>query len=34
VSDPAVFARWPDTPPDPSKVEAIFERFGLPSRLD
>jgi RNA polymerase sigma-70 factor (ECF subfamily) len=28
------FARWPDLPPDVSKVESIFERLGLPSRLD
>jgi RNA polymerase sigma-70 factor (ECF subfamily) len=28
------FARWPDLPPDLSKVEAIFERLGLPDRLD
>ncbi len=28
------FARWPDLPPDLSKVESIFERLGLPSRLD
>jgi RNA polymerase sigma-70 factor (ECF subfamily) len=34
VSDPAVLARWPDTPPEPSKVVAVFERFGLPDHLD
>jgi RNA polymerase sigma-70 factor, ECF subfamily len=33
VRDPRVFARWPDQPPDPSRVTAIFERFGLPPRL-
>jgi RNA polymerase sigma-70 factor (ECF subfamily) len=32
--DPSVFPRWPDQAPDPSKVVAVFERFGLPSRLD
>jgi RNA polymerase sigma-70 factor, ECF subfamily len=32
--DPGVFARWPDQPADPSKVSAIFERLGLPRRLD
>ena len=32
--DPQVFARWPDQPPDTAKVEAIFGRCGLPSRLD
>jgi RNA polymerase sigma-70 factor (ECF subfamily) len=25
---------WPDMPPDDAKVAAIFERFGLPARLD
>jgi RNA polymerase sigma-70 factor, ECF subfamily len=34
VRDPEVFARWPDEPVDASKVAAIFERCGLPSRLD
>jgi RNA polymerase sigma-70 factor (ECF subfamily) len=34
VRDREVFARWPDQPPDPSKVVAIFERCGLPGRLD
>jgi RNA polymerase sigma-70 factor, ECF subfamily len=28
------FARWPEQPTDPAKVAAVFERFGLPSRLD
>jgi RNA polymerase sigma-70 factor, ECF subfamily len=32
--DPGVFARWPAQSPDPSKVVEIFERFGLPARLD
>jgi RNA polymerase sigma-70 factor, ECF subfamily len=27
------FARWPEQPIDPAKVVAVFERFGLPSRL-
>jgi RNA polymerase sigma-70 factor (ECF subfamily) len=27
-------ARWPDSPPDREKVVGIFERFGLPDRLD
>ena len=26
-------ARWPDEPPDPRRLEAFFERFGLPSEL-
>jgi RNA polymerase sigma-70 factor, ECF subfamily len=34
VRDPAVFARWPSEPPDPERVASIFERFGLPTRLD
>jgi RNA polymerase sigma-70 factor (ECF subfamily) len=32
--DREVFARWPDEPPDRARVAAIFERFGLPPRLD
>ena len=32
--DPGVVARMPEQPADPSKVEAFFERFGLPARLD
>lgn len=32
--DPAEFARYPDAAVDPSKVASIFERFGLPARLD
>jgi RNA polymerase sigma-70 factor (ECF subfamily) len=32
--DPAAFARWPDEPLDPGRVEAYFTRFGLPDRLD
>jgi RNA polymerase sigma-70 factor (ECF subfamily) len=32
--DPEVLARWPDHPPDPSKVVEFFECFGLPTRLD
>jgi RNA polymerase sigma-70 factor, ECF subfamily len=34
VSDREVLARWPDTAPEPSKVVAIFERFGLPDHLE
>ena len=30
----AVFERYPDEPVDSSKVGAVFERFGLPPRLD
>ena len=26
-------ARWPDEPADPRRLEAFFERFGLPSEL-
>jgi RNA polymerase sigma-70 factor, ECF subfamily len=32
--DPRVIARLPDEPLDRSKVVDIFERFGLPDRLD
>jgi RNA polymerase sigma-70 factor (ECF subfamily) len=27
-------ARLPDDPPDPARVEALFERFGLPTRVE
>jgi RNA polymerase sigma-70 factor (ECF subfamily) len=29
-----VYARWPEQPSDPRRLEAFFERFGLPARLD
>jgi RNA polymerase sigma-70 factor, ECF subfamily len=29
-----VYARWPDQPADPRRYAALFERFGLPDRLD
>jgi RNA polymerase sigma-70 factor, ECF subfamily len=32
--DPARFARYPDEVIDASRVAAVFERFGLPDRLD
>jgi RNA polymerase sigma-70 factor (ECF subfamily) len=32
--DREVFERYPDEPVDASKVGAVFERFGLPARLD
>jgi RNA polymerase sigma-70 factor (ECF subfamily) len=32
--DPEFYARWPAQPLDPSKVMAVFERFGLPARVD
>jgi RNA polymerase sigma-70 factor (ECF subfamily) len=28
------YVRWPEQPVDASQVVAVFERFGLPSRLD
>ena len=28
------FARWPEQPVDPEMVRAVFERFGLPARLE
>jgi RNA polymerase sigma-70 factor, ECF subfamily len=31
--DPELFARWPNSPPDPGRVELIFGRLGLPDRL-
>jgi RNA polymerase sigma-70 factor (ECF subfamily) len=31
--DREAFARWPDEPPDPTRVAGIFERLGLPDRL-
>jgi RNA polymerase sigma-70 factor, ECF subfamily len=34
VSDPEAFKRWPNQPPDREKVGSVFERFGLPDRLD
>ncbi len=32
--DPALFHRWPDSPPDPDRVASVFGRLGLPDRLD
>jgi RNA polymerase sigma-70 factor (ECF subfamily) len=29
-----VYARWPEQPYDPLRLETAFDRFGLPSRLD
>jgi RNA polymerase sigma-70 factor (ECF subfamily) len=34
LGDPRAFERWPDYPVDPVKVTAVFERCGLPARLD
>jgi RNA polymerase sigma-70 factor, ECF subfamily len=28
------YARWPEEPPEPSRLVAYFERFGLPARVD
>jgi RNA polymerase sigma-70 factor, ECF subfamily len=28
-----VYARWPDQPADPRRLEGVFGRFGLPDRL-
>jgi len=33
VSDPQVFATWPDAPPDPERVQSIFLRLGFPDRI-
>ena len=32
--DREFYSRWPAQPVDPARVELIFERFGLPARLD
>jgi hypothetical protein len=32
--DQRAFERYPDEAVDASKVAAVFERFGLPERLD
>jgi RNA polymerase sigma-70 factor (ECF subfamily) len=29
-----VYWRWPEQPADPLRLEGVFERFGLPGRLD
>jgi RNA polymerase sigma-70 factor (ECF subfamily) len=34
VDDREKFARWPDQPVDPDKVVSVFERFGVPARLE
>ncbi len=34
ANTPDGYARWPDYPPSPELVHAVFERFGLPGRLD
>jgi RNA polymerase sigma-70 factor, ECF subfamily len=34
LPDRDAFARWPEQPLDPSKVESVFESVGLPGRLD
>jgi RNA polymerase sigma-70 factor (ECF subfamily) len=34
TDDREKFARWPDQAVDPDKVVSVFERFGLPARLD
>jgi hypothetical protein len=28
------FLRYPDEPPDATKIDEVFERFGLPTQLD
>lgn len=32
-SEAEAYARWPDEPVDPARVELYFERFGLPARI-
>jgi RNA polymerase sigma-70 factor (ECF subfamily) len=34
ISDREVLARWPDTPVDAVRAAWVFERFGLPPRLE
>jgi RNA polymerase sigma-70 factor, ECF subfamily len=34
AEDPDGYARWPERPADPQRVQSIFQRFGLPDRLD
>jgi hypothetical protein len=31
---PDGYSRWPEYAADPSRVQAVFERFGLPDRMD
>ena len=33
-TDPESYARWPEEPPDPRRLEDFFGRFGLPDRID
>ena len=32
--EPEAFERYPEEPPDATKVDSFFGRFGLPARLD
>jgi RNA polymerase sigma-70 factor (ECF subfamily) len=34
LPEPEAYERWVDYPADPSKLVAVFDRFGLPERLD
>jgi RNA polymerase sigma-70 factor (ECF subfamily) len=34
ASEPDAFARWPEQPDEPQRLSGLFERFGLPDRLD
>jgi RNA polymerase sigma-70 factor (ECF subfamily) len=34
ASTPDGYSRWPDRAADPGRVEAVFERFGLPDHVD
>lgn len=31
---PDGYSRWPEYAADPNRVQSVFERFGLPGRLD
>ena len=34
LSEGGAYARWPEQAADPARLVAVFERFGLPDRLD
>lgn len=34
ADEPERYARWPEEPPDPRRLEDFFHRFGLPERIE
>lgn len=34
LPDRESYSRWPEQALDPERVESVFERFGLPARVD